>query len=275
MRGVVEALASHVDFGAEFKVSSDFWDQLNELLAVLEIPYIATKTMQRIGYGLADFYISWMRMSRSLMRHAIGPTSLAQLLIDALKSREHLLIDTPTMMAAMLLDPRIKYKLNSTQKECAVLTLEKLYHRFEMINRSQDGNGTISNDTLDELNAEAMAECFENENSVNNSTIQTSDLRATIAKYDSVHRVDMKIEVMDFWKTRKNDFPVLYALACIVHSVHAGQCLVEQNFSSFQYICGVRRLRLLPKSISDILMIRLNSKVYEQWCQDRIQEIHG
>lgn len=277
MRKEIEELAVHPDFESEFHVPTGFWEQLDNLLDVLEIPYIATKSMQRIGYSLADFYITWLRMERGLSRFVSGPTSLAQLLINAMKSREHQLILTPTMMAAMFLDPRIKYKLSNTQKECAVLTLEKLQHRLETVRNVQNENGTnISrNDTLDELNAEAMAECEAHDNRSVDIAVHTVDLRASITKYDSVQRINMKHELMEFWKTHKNDFPILYDLACIVHSVPAGQCLVEQNFSSFQYVCSSRRLRLLPKNISDILMIRLNSKVYDQWRQDRIQEIRG
>lgn len=273
---MIEVLASRIEFENVFRVTVDFWDKLDELLTVLEIPYVATKAMQRLGYGLADFYISWMRMSRSLARHIIGPTSLAQNLIDALKSREYLLVATPTMMVAIFLDPRIKYKLNNTEKECAVLALEKLHHRLKMLEKSQHANGaTNSNDTLDELNQEAMVECAESDNTLNDGAIYTSGLHANIERYNSVHRADMKSEVMEFWKNRKNDYPILYSLACIVHSVHAGQCLVERNFSSFQYICDCRRLRLLPKNISDILMIRLNSKLYDEWHQEKIQEIRG
>lgn len=65
---MIEELALRPEFGSEFRVTADFWSQLDELLAVLEIPYFATKNMQRIGYGLADFYITWIRMSRSLSR---------------------------------------------------------------------------------------------------------------------------------------------------------------------------------------------------------------
>lgn len=70
-------------------------------MTVLEVPFIATQSMQRVGYGLADFDISWMRMNRSLSRHIDGRLRLAENLIAELHQHEEKLLDTPTMVAAM------------------------------------------------------------------------------------------------------------------------------------------------------------------------------
>lgn len=267
MKPVILQLTQNREFGIQFETTEEFWGKLDELLNVLQIPYIATKQMQRIGYGLADFYISWLRMRRSLGRLVNGQLNLAERMTSSLNERENILIDTPTMATAMYLDPRIKYKLNDQQTECAKISLEKLHGR---INNTITSLTVSSNDTLDELNAEAMES---NSSSGMGNIIPSVALRESFDKYNSVQPTNIKLDVMDFWKDKKQEFPVLYELACIVHAVQAGQCAVESNFSAFQCIMDSRRYKLDPENISNILMIRLNPKVHEMWKKNNISRL--
>lgn len=57
---LIEELAGCEQFGAQFMVDDEFWEKLEEIVTVLKPAYIATKEMQSIGYGLADFYIAWI-----------------------------------------------------------------------------------------------------------------------------------------------------------------------------------------------------------------------
>lgn len=278
LRPVIEQLALNDEFGAEFQVQSDFWEELDNILSALKAPYIATKNMQRVGYGLADFRVSWLRMEKNLTRNQTNGVGgdLPQKLLEAMKRRESVLLATPIMLTAMYLDPRIKYKLSDTQKACAILSLEKLHCRLVDVEKDATNlNVFDNNDTLDELNAEALAECGGIEVNGNNNGTQLNDFRTLITKYDCVQHTDMKANVMDFWKKHKKEFPLLYDLACVVHSVHAGQCCVEQNFSSFSYIRECHRIKLMPSNITNILLIRLNREVFEEWKQNEIDKIHN
>lgn len=225
--------------------------------------------MQNVGYGLADFYISWIRMKRSLSRLSNARLNLPQRFIEALEEREPLLLDTPTMMIAVYLDPRIKYRLNDIQKECATIAAEKLHIRLNRID-TQHEMDVSPNDTLDEMNAEALGGST---NDNNNTNVLLAPLRESICKYDAIKPTDVKSSVFDFWKMRKQEFPLLYELACIVHAVHASQCTVERNFSAFSCVRDCRRCKLLPTNMSNILMIRLNQDSYGEWKSDQIFKI--
>lgn len=279
LKDVIQQLVENDEFGSSFVIAGTaaFWDNLNEIVTVLEIPFIATQNMQRVGYGLTDFYIGWMRMNRSLPRHVDGRLKLAENLIAELKRREGVLLDTPTMLAAMYLDPRIKYKLDDTQKECAMLALEQLHIRVSNSSMENAVNQS-SNDTLDELNASAAYAHSDNSNNNNNNraaemNVYLKPIRDCFVQYDCALPGNIKSSVMDFWKNNKHKFPILYELVCIVHAVQAGQCCVERNFSGFSYVYDCHRIKLLPKNIANIMMVKLNKDVYEIWQQNEIDKI--
>lgn len=69
-------------------VTEQFWDDVAEIVSVLQSPYNATKEMQRIGYGISDFYISWTRMQKSLTRLILNSKfDLANVLIEKMDIR--------------------------------------------------------------------------------------------------------------------------------------------------------------------------------------------
>lgn len=263
IKPTIEALAENAEFGCQFRVAAHSWEKLAEITAILQVPFIVTKEMQRVGYGLSDFYISWLRMKRSLERGDGGLHSLSQCLLNAMKDRDNMVVDTPTMTMAMYLDPRIKYRLSNMQRECAIISLERLHDRMNGV----DSANTNENDTLDELNAEAL-----HNNSIDNLNI-VETFQDAINKYDAIKPVNIKNNVMDFWVEKNGQFPILYDLARVVHAVPAGQCCVERSFSSFQYIKDSRRNKLSSDNIANVLMIKLNPEVYESWKAGQIAQI--
>lgn len=279
MKETIEQLAKNPEFGSQFHVPPRFWEKNSEIIDVLQIPFNATKAMQGKGYGLSDFYISWLRMKRSLGRITNGQLNLADKLMEKLEEREITLMETPTMITAMYLDPRIKHRLSreTNSKELAKISVEKIHLRMRNVDKNSNDVNAPANDTLDELNAEAM-------DNVSNqipttilaereSNIHLSLIRESMTKFDTVNPTDIKSNIFDFWKERKAEFPLLYDVACIVHAVPAGQCSVERDFSSFTCVRESRRCKLLPKNMTNILMIRLNQDVHEEWKATRILEI--
>lgn len=179
------------------------------------------------------------------------------------------MLDTPTMMISIYLDTRIKYRLNNIQRECATIAAEKLHIRLKSMDSQHEMN-VSPNDTLDEMNAEALDGSISGNN---NTNVLLAPLRESIIKYDAIKPTDIKSNVLDFWQARKQEFPLLYELACIVYAVHASQCTVERHFSAFSCVRDCRRCRLLPKNMSNILMIRLNQESYGEWKSDKISKI--
>lgn len=219
--------------------------------------------MQRVGYGLADFFVSWLRIGKNLERANTGDTltNLAFELFDKLDSRKKQLFDTPSMLAAIYLDPRVKHKLNKEQIECASLYLKKILDRQQQL--SQTPQEISPNNTLDELNEEIQSP----------EPDSGAQLIAALADYDKVPHANFKNKVIDFWKDNKEKFPLVYSLACIVHAIPASQCLEELNFSSFSFIKSARRSSLKPENLQNMLTIRLNKELFYEQKQKDIEAI--
>lgn len=58
-------------------------------------------------------------------------------------------------------------------------------------------------------------------------------LLMSLTAYDAVKHVDFKCSVMEFWKRNKEEFPLVYPLACDVHAAPAGQCVKKETFHLF------------------------------------------
>lgn len=225
--------------------------------------------MQKVGYGLADFFISWMRIEKNLSRLNANGTqlNLGVELLRELGARRADLFDTPCMIAAIYLDPRVKFKLNNIQKECAILHLKNLYIRMKELEINENETEDQHSNTLDELNEEYAA--------THNTEVRidSSHLMTSLASYDGVTHVDFKFNVMDFWRTHKQEFPLIYPLAKVIHAIPAGQSFEERNFSSFSLIRNAKRTRLLPENLKNILMIRLNKELFYEYKQHQVDEI--
>lgn len=72
MKSIIIQLANFKEFGPKFNTTDAFWDELDEIIAVLQSSYDFTINMQKIGYGLSDFYIGWLRVKKNLERFLNG-----------------------------------------------------------------------------------------------------------------------------------------------------------------------------------------------------------
>lgn len=72
MKSVIIQLSSSKEFGSKFETTDMFWQDLDEIIAVLQPGYDFTIKMQKIGFCLADFYIDWLRVKKNLERFVKG-----------------------------------------------------------------------------------------------------------------------------------------------------------------------------------------------------------
>lgn len=225
--------------------------------------------MQKVGYGLADFYVSWLRIDKNLDRICLEGTllNLASELKKALQEYKQQLFDTPSMAAAIFLDPRVKFTLTITQKECATLYLKKLFVRMEQLKEGDVELNETGDNTLDELNVDFALIHGETEE------LDTSVFLVSLANYDGVKNVNLKHCVMDFWKHHKEQYPLIYPLACAIHAIPAGQALEERNFSSFGYLRSAKRASMKPKNLRNVLVVRLNKEIFYKHKEKRVSEI--
>lgn len=152
----------------------------------------------------------------------------------------------------------------------ATLYLVKLHRRTEDIKTNGvEINHAINYDLdnmLDELNEEYGTQSDDAE-------FDSSGLLLSLTSYDAIQRSNLKDEVMNFWRTNKEQFPTIYRLACIIHAIPAGQCFEERNFSSFAYIRNARRAKLSPTNVKNILTVRLNKEIFYERKQTEINSI--
>lgn len=265
IKDIVEILSKNEEFGHKFTVSEGFWEKATEIVEVLQIPYASTIESQRVGYGLSDFYISWLRMKKGLERcEQTATLNLASMLLKCLEARAPSLFDTPLMLCSIYLDPRISFKLSVAQKRDAALALAKFYDRFEKLNATEK-NGSI-NDTLDEIQAEFRL-------GSNQQDSNTTAFFNSLAQFETEKPSDIRAPVMSFWQTHGHKYPLIKPVAEVLLSVPANQCCTERAFSSFTYLRSAHRQSMNPKNLSNILMVRLNKNLFYDFRKENIERL--
>lgn len=68
MEPIIKQLSQNEEFGSKFTTNDEFWSDVDEIITVLQPSYELTNKMQKVGYGLADFYIGWLRVIKNLER---------------------------------------------------------------------------------------------------------------------------------------------------------------------------------------------------------------
>lgn len=76
-------------------------------------------------------------------------------------------------------------------------------------------------------------------------------------------RLNADEKILGYWKLKKISEPELYELANIVLAVPATQVSVERAFSGVGLVLTARRTQLSEKSLADILLVKLNSEIFE------------
>lgn len=126
----------------------------------------------------------------------------------------------------------------------------------------------VSNEPeIDELELMLMAAELNCEEDLDDGAENNSDvtkIQKELERFKRLKRLDKGASVLNFWKTNKNNFPLLYELAQVFFSVANGQTSVERGFSSLDFIFDRRRCNLNADTLNDILMIRLNSSVLDK-----------
>lgn len=265
---MINQLATNKEFGHKFDTNEQFWNEIDEIITVLESAYKFTKDMQTVGYGLADFYIGWLRVKKNLGRHLQSSSGLdlAAKLIEHMDRRSGSLFKTPLFLCAVYLDPRMMMTLKVEQKAEAAMNLVEMYKRITDAKNQQSMQQQRMNDTLDEIRNDLVSEqgpCRAN----------TDILLQSLAAYESEAAYNIHEPVMKFWVENSHKYPVLRTFADILHAVPSNQCCTERGFSGLSYIRSKLRMSMKPKNVSNVLMIRLNKDVFYTLRNERVQKI--
>lgn len=178
-------------------------------------------------------------------------------MLKALRERDHV-IKNRTMFAALFLDPRYKPSLNQGESQTAMCELLSLHGKIQ---RKQNANEGIDK-TVDEIEMMLMAaELGDTEQT--DADDQNSAIQLEFERFKRLKRIEKEASVLDFWKENKTKFPILYELSQVLFSVSNGQTSVERAFSSLDYVFSNRRCNLDANILNDILLIRLNSDLFD------------
>lgn len=245
------------------------WPIVVELLEVLKLPFDVTNAVQHSAFTLSDFYGSWLKMKRDLEKLVQNQEALsgfAKIFSEKVQERNSILLNNSAMICAVYLDPRFKFKLTSEEVQIAKTSLESLHQRIKVLNDSQPESEAGDED--DSFEAECVASglprAYYGDSGKNTTeTVHGNTLEEIFESYDKIERQHHKNPILEFWNNRKDEYPELYQLACVIHSIPPTQATVERAFSTLGYIYNPKRTRLSPTMLENILLIRLNKDLVE------------
>lgn len=236
------------------------WAVLSEAVQILHCPYVATLDMQKENYTPSDLYASWLKLRLELEK--FDCVELAKDLLQGMDERSKSLIDTPTMFAAVFIDPRFKVLLSPDQISVAINHIKEILNRIKKSSQQQftaePGARAVGGDqNLSEIEKLIKQRKSTHPYYASNST----ETCYANALYNIPPSDNLNKSCIDFWATKKTSEPLLYELSCVLNAAAPTQTSVERAFSSLPLIITSHRTRLSDEMLSQILFLRLNQKL--------------
>lgn len=271
------------------------WHFLEELKAILHLPYLSTVMLQRKDFTLSDFYGLFQVMNMKLNKIISEPNSkskkLAADLQKCLNERKKPLLENPLMRCAIFLDPRYKYDIDSDKDSIIFvkITLDNIWQRIQSIkideqieiasgNEVANKSSDTINDLFDELDEEynAMMHKSSSPNQADFSMGKT-DIAEAVNRYEqfvSGTRMKSSESVHGFWEKHKSTFGLeLYEIASIIFAIPPTQSSVERYFSALKYLFNDHRYNLAEDLLESCLLVHLNPEIFEIVKQQNIMRI--
>lgn len=112
------------------------------------------------------------------------------------------------------------------------------------------------------LNKSSLDMFFDSETNIDDST---SDDRSIIQQLDKLCRRNRELmdqNVFIYWQEHQDD-PDMFELAVTALAAPATQVSVERSFNALNLLLHPRRLNLSSQKLNDILLIKLNSELFD------------
>lgn len=182
------------------------------------------------------------------------------------------LVENPATISSAYMDPRYQRLLTSDQKSIAVIYLVQLDRKIRKLQPSVDVDVTSLSANRDENSFEnEIASLMTDIPSPNTSAAQIPNLEEKL-KGLLLRSSDRGMSVRQYWRSRKEDDPDMYTLAMTIHMIPPTQTTVERAFSTLSIVLNARRNRLRDDSLESMLLVKLNSELYEK-CVESVPEI--
>lgn len=258
-----------------FQLLINKWSHLKEIVYVLRILYETTIAFQKQKLTLSDVYGRWITTQLHLKKcseRKSYKTGFAQCLYDALERRKETIFDNPLMYAAIFLDPRFNTEIikHELKFERSKATLMKIWRRINVLSVAIEPVQSVTEKSMNSLSFDfnpdtALAQHFGNENQ-NNSEMTSRTYEKDIETIIDTFQPDVmpfSNSVLKYWNLAKKDHPELYKLASVVYSVPPTEVQIERDFSSLNFVFSNRRCSLTAERLEDIMLIHLNSDLFE------------
>lgn len=278
LKGILDCLHIIEFFAGENEVISKLLLSkmyiVKELVNILEIFYEATVESQKSNLTLSDFYKCWIIVQLKLDNRLNQPshTKLESHLLKSLRKREPKLLDKDLMKCALILDPRFCDELGETDSDKAKDILVNVWSEMKEFKKQVNDAETMAENACPTSNADIFAQYMKNKSKkrtqILEDTYTDDDVISSIntfIQHETVRGNDIQSDwtIFSFWENKKNTYPVLYELAMVIFSIAPSQATIERNFSVLSLIFELHRSNLGHKMLVDILMIVLNSDLFE------------
>lgn len=251
-----------------YLLSESEWTAVERLVSILKPFYNCTIKLQSENCTLSDFYGYWLSISHKLTTITHYPDFIEKLK-NQMNDYQNRLLDNPVLISAVYLHPRYQRSLPREKRQIAVLFLSGLYRKAISFESEEN---TVNDQQPDADIDESFIEFLESlgcDGAGNERTTQSEseirnhlDINTLLKNFNGI-QVNLGVAVLDFWKMNKTTRPELFKLAQIIFAVPPTQTSVERAFSVFAIIFTPRRNQLGDRVLQDILLVRLNSDMFE------------
>jgi len=251
--------------------SESEYKEVEEIVEALEPLQIITLQFQKEQLTIPCTALAWTR-AKTLLRGM--SSNIADMLYQAMCIREKTLYSQIAFLSALYLDPRTNVlvppqEVRKVQDHLLFLSLKSQALKCQIaleeteIIDSEDGSSTsLQNSTTDDLLEKEMQEIEKQRtrDRVKNKydMFQPGVIEAQIKEFANTPRSNSNENVLQFWETKKNIQPGLYALAQIVLAAPPTQVSVERLFSGLKFILHPLRNGMSADNVNNVMLVRTN-----------------
>jgi hypothetical protein len=170
-----------------------------------------------------DFLKAWLKCEAALAKM---DSEFAPLLLASLKNSEVQLMDNISFLSAIYMDPRFRTILSEQEVARARIHLMITWTKLEKINLSASSQDIVVNVVADEESDELEVFIKEREQEVASTSeaatttsgqlLSRSNLQLAIDKYECELRVNSRLSVLQYWRSKRFVYPELFRLSEIV-----------------------------------------------------------
>jgi hypothetical protein len=251
----------------EKELSSDEWEKVTELVKLLYPYECISKKLSGSQYptlSQAWFAINFIKTKLNCAITIINNNDIQKfgsLLCESLQER--FLEPTKPIRLAAFFDPRAKDMQIFTEKEKQQTISEARMEYLELATIYYEGNNlsdTASSDIIhgEDIFSNSPASCFQENSNQNDNDITNREFNS----YLLLPRVPSEIDILQWWASRKSDYPILAKLARKYLSIPATSVPSERLFSSAGLTITEKRTCLNSQFVESILLLKSALKLW-------------